>query len=334
MKILSIDTSCDDTCMCLMEDGVIIKNIISSQIALHKNWGGVVPDIAKRAHEERIESIFKQIVGKNNDIKFDVIAVTQGPGLAPALQVGINFAKSIAIKYKKKLIAVNHIEGHLLSPFVNTKIQPKYPILVLTVSGGHTMLVLIKKIGEYEIIGQTLDDAAGEALDKASKILGIEYPGGPIIEKLAKSGDSKFLKLPLPLRQHPGFDFSFSGLKTSFFYSLQREKDDFKIINLENLAASFQEAVEKHLETQLERAIKTYNPKTIFAVGGVMSNSLMRKMVRRIGKKYSLPTHFPYSKKLNTDNAAMIGYVGWQNAIRKEFVENIDNFGREPRKKL
>jgi len=328
MRIVGIDTSCDDTCVAFIENGKILKNIVSSQISLHKDWGGVVPDIAKRAHEQRIEAIFKKVVGRDT---FDAIAVTQGPGLAPALHVGIDFATKMAEKYNKKLIAVNHIEGHILSPFVNQDIKSEFPILVLTASGGHSMLVLIQEIGKYKVLGETIDDAAGEALDKAAKVLGLGYPGGPIIERLSKSGDAKFLDLPLPLRNHPGYNFSFSGLKTSFYYRLMEKDEKYKVDNLENLAASFQGAVARHLMFQTEKAIKVFKPKAIFGVGGVMCNNSMRKELRKIAKKYELPVYFPCSKKLNTDNAAMIAYVGWLKAKRGEYADKID---REPRKTL
>ena len=319
MKILAIETSCDDTCAAVLENDRILANVISSQVNLHNKWGGVVPDIAKRAHEEKIEPVIMEALVHSNfqipNSKFskknisenikdiDVIAVTQGPGLAIALGVGINKAKELAQKYGKKLVAVNHIEGHILANLVkNRKGKPErkieFPALVLTVSGGHTKIVLItnqndkfpisnfqfskKGSFKYTVVGETLDDAAGEALDKAAKMLGLGYPGGPIIERLALNGDPKWMNFPRPLSTQKNFDFSFSGLKTSFYYKIKDWSKKKIGENLSNLAASYQEAVFNSLLIKFEKAIKFYQPKTLMAGGGVVANLTFRKQLRRL----------------------------------------------------
>lgn len=322
MKVLGIDTSCDETSMAVVENGKILRNIVASQVSLHKNWGGVVPDLAKRAHEKNIDKVYQKTILGMGEI--EVVAVTIGPGLAPALRVGVEFAKKLAWETNKKLVAVNHIEGHLLSPFINRKNDFSWPIMVLSVSGKHTQIVLMEAIGKYKVLGVTLDDAAGEALDKAARVIGLGYPGGPILEKLAKNGQVGFLKLPLPLKNMVGYDFSFSGLKTSFYYQLKDWQEAKKMENKENLSASFQEAVGAHLFYQLEKAIRDYQPATLFGVGGVMSNNYMRQKMRALALKYQLQVFFPISKKLNTDNAAMIAYVGEEKWKRGEEVREIE----------
>jgi N6-L-threonylcarbamoyladenine synthase len=338
MKILAIDTSCDDTCVAVLDNDRILSSVISSQTNLHKDWGGVVPDIAKRSHQENILPVYNLALRRSHlkigDI--DVIAVTQGLGLSPCLGVGIDFAKKIAIDNKKKLIAVNHVEGHILANLLKNKNGApvrdiQFPALALTVSGGHTQLVLVHSIGKYEIIGQTLDDAAGEALDKASKLLGLGYPGGPILETLSHSGDPNFLELPLPLREKKNYNFSFSGLKTSFYYQI-RDWDDKKIAeNINNLAATFQFAVFNSLVSKFKNATLFYQPKTLLASGGVLSNLTLRSRLRSLSKKLNLPIFMPFKKELNTDNAAMIGIVAYYKAQRGEYVANISTLDRCPR---
>lgn len=341
MKILAIETSCDDTCTAVLNDDMVLSNIISSQTDLHAKWGGVVPDIAKRAHQEKIgpviEVALKRARVKLKDI--DVIAVTQGPGLAIALGVGISKAKELATKYNKKLVAVNHVEGHIMSNFLkNSQGKPErkveFPALALTVSGGHTKLVLLEQLGKYKVLGETLDDAAGEALDKAAKMMGLGYPGGPIIERLAAGGKVDFLKLPRPMTQFKNLNFSFSGLKTSFYYQIRDWPKEKLAKNLANLAATYQTAVFDTLNKKLVRAIEQTQPRTILVSGGVAANLVFRKMMRRVAKKHKLQIYFPTKKELNTDNAAMIGIVGFFKAQRNEFVENIEGLEREARLEL
>ena len=353
MMILAIETSCDDTCAAVLENDRLLGSVISSQIDLHRKWGGVVPDIAKRAHQERIdvviaEAMKKSKLSKGKELekiieegikKIDIIAVTYGPGLAIALGVGVNKAKELAKKYHKKLVAVNHIEGHLMSNLIKNK-QGKperkiiFPALNLTASGGHSKLILINNWGDYKIIGETLDDAAGEALDKAAKLLGLGYPGGPVIERIALKGNPEFLKLPRPLADKKILDFSFSGLKTSFYYQIRDWDEKMIEKNLENLAASFQEAVFDTLIRKWKIAIEKYQPKTLLASGGIMANQLLRIKLKKIAREKKLPLYLPVKKVFNTDNAAMIGVAGYVKALRNEMVIDIDKLDREARAKL
>ena len=269
----------------------------------------------------------------------DVIGVTLGPGLAIALGIGVNKAKELAVKYNKKLVAVNHIEGHIWANLLknkNGKPEKKvdFPALVLTVSGGHTKLVLIKEVGKYEVVGETLDDAAGEALDKAAKMLGLGYPGGPIIEILAKTGDVNFLDLPRPLADKKILDYSFSGLKTSFYYKIKTWPAEKIFKNINNLAATFQNAVFETLLRKYKLAIEKHQPRTLLASGGVLSNLELRKRLRKMAKEMNIPLLMPVHKNLNTDNAAMIGIVAYQKALRGEFVEDIDKLDRNPRMQI
>ncbi|MBI2309567.1 tRNA (adenosine(37)-N6)-threonylcarbamoyltransferase complex transferase subunit TsaD [Candidatus Collierbacteria bacterium] len=350
MTILSIDTSCDETAVAVTDGNRVLSNIIWSQALLHSKWGGVVPSLAKRAHQERLPWVVSKAVHDSrltiNEI--DAIAATIGPGLAIALEVGIAKAKELALKWHKPLIPVNHLEGHILSPLAWSTISNQqltinnlnFPFAALVVSGGHTELVLVKKIGEYQILVRTIDDALGEALDKAARMLGLGYPGGAVLEKLAKTGNPSTYKLPLPLlgRENQG-KFSYSGLKTAF-YRLTNEKSLTKQ-EIYDLAASFQNTSFEHLIRIVKKSVLSLratlqtgrgNPEiTDFLVGGgVASNIELRKRLRNLGKKFGLKIHFPYSKKLCTDNAAMIGLAGQWAFARgelkrtKEEIESID----------
>lgn len=341
MKILAIETSCDDTCAAVLDNDRILANIISSQVDLHQKWGGVVPDIAKRAHMERIEPVINEAL-KRAKVKIediDVIGVSLGPGLAIALGIGVNKGKELAKKYNKKIVAVNHIEGHLMANFLKNKMgkperKMEFPILGLTASGGHTKLVLIEKLGKYKVVGETLDDAAGEALDKAAKMMGLGYPGGPIIERLAQTGDINFMELPRPLADKKILDFSFSGLKTSFYYKIKDWGQERILKNVNDLAASFQNAVFDSLLRKFKLAIEKYEPKILMASGGVLANLELRKRLKKLAKEKGLTIYLPFKKELNTDNAAMIGMVTYQKALREEFVEDIDKLDRNPRLEL
>jgi len=375
MKILAIETSCDDTCAAVMEDDRVLASVVSSQVDLHKKWGGVVPNLAKRAHEDRIKTVIATALirskipnpspppsldraGENGELEtwlklIDVIAVTTGPGLAPALGVGVETAKELAKKYKKRLVEVNHIEGHLLSNWIKNKNgkperKMEFPALSLTVSGGHTKIILINQnpsptlplTGQgtdkekrfiYQVIGETLDDAAGEALDKAAKLLGLGYPGGPVVERVAMGGNKNFLTLPHPLADKKILDFSFSGLKTSFYYQIKDWPAEKINKHLGNLAASFQEAVLEHLIRKFKLAIEKYRPKMLLASGGVMANRALRKKLRALAKETGLKIYLPAKKEWNTDNAAMIGMAGYFKAMRGEYVEDIEKLDRKPR---
>ncbi len=379
MKILAIETSCDDTCAAVLDNDRVLSNVISSQTDLHAKWGGVVPDIAKRAHESRINAViaeallrskflisnFQFLKNKEEKInkiieegmkEIDVIGVTQGPGLAIALGIGVNKAKELAKKYNKKLVAVNHIEGHIWANFLkNKKGKPErnleLPALALTVSGGHTKLILINQNQQvpsykfqvtnqkqnsgqkliYTVVGETLDDAAGEALDKAAKMLGLGYPGGPIIERLARDGKTNFLELPHPLADKKILDYSFSGLKTSFYYKVKDWPKEKIYQNLNDLAATFQNAVFETLLRKYKLAIAKYQPKLLLASGGVLANSELRKRLRKLSKEVGLPIFMPSHKNLNTDNAAMTGRVTYNKAILEEYVDDVDSLDRDPR---
>ncbi len=333
MKILAIDTSCDETAAAITDGRRVLSNIIYSQVLLHKKWGGVVPSIAKRAHEERIDFVVKRALIK----KIDAIAVTQGPGLAVALEVGIKKAKELAIKFNKKIISVNHLEGHIYSAFVqnsqgNPKINFKFPYLALIISGGHTEFVIFKNHLDYQVIGQTLDDAAGEALDKAAKLLGLGYPGGPVLERLAKEvGNKDFHNFPRPMLRSNNLDFSFSGLKTSFYYFLKKSG---QTDSVKELASSFQEAVFDTLIRKTEKAIKQTGMNRLIIGGGVIANMRLRKLMRDLIKKYQGEVLFPSYKYLTGDNAAMIGVVAGFKAEKGLFTNDIDQLERIPRMSL
>ena len=338
MKILAIETSCDDTCAAVLENDCLLSNVISSQTDLHAKWGGVVPDIAKRAHMENIEPVINTALKRAHLTmeEIEIIAVTQGPGLAIALGVGVNKAKELAIKYNKKLIGVNHVEGHIFANLIKNKLgkpdrKIEFPALAMTVSGGHTKLILVEAIGKYKVVGETLDDAAGEALDKAAKMMGLGYPGGPIVERLAEMGDKNYLKLPRPLSTQKNFDYSFSGLKTSFYYQIKEWPKEKIGENLANLSATFQDAVFDSLLIKFKKATEFYKPKTLLASGGVLANMELRKRLRKLAKEMKTPIFMPMKKEFNTDNAAMIGVVGYYKALRKEFVKDKESLDRDPR---
>lgn len=345
MMILSIDTSCDETAVAVTSRRRVVANKVYSQILIHKKWGGVVPSLAKRAHEERIDWVMEETlrsVGTGLDLslqKIDHIAVTYGPGLAVALEVGIKKAKELAVKYHKKIIAVNHMEGHIYSCFAqNSAGNPKrdfvFPFLVLLVSGGHTELVIVKDHLTYEIIGETIDDACGEALDKAAKMLGLGYPGGAVIERLAETGDKKAYLFPRPLYRSKDMNFSFSGLKTAFYYALKKMSKETIVNNLNNLAASYQEAVFDSLFNKLEQSMKKTGINRIVIAGGVVANRYLRKRIRKIVKTYGGTVFFPPFARLCGDNAAMIGIAAYYKAQKGLFIDDLDRLDRVPRLRL
>lgn len=359
MLILSIDTSCDETSVAVTAGRRILANEIYSQILIHKKWGGVVPNLAKRAHEEKIDLVIDEALKKaclinknlprrairhNREVdlllkKVDYIAVTYGPGLAPALEVGIRKAKELAKKYQKKIIPIDHMEGHIYSCFGqnsrgNPPVKFNFPYLALLASGGHTQLVLFKDHLKYQILGETIDDAAGEALDKAAKLLGLGYPGGSVIERLAKKGNKDYHHFPRPMARSDKLDFSFSGLKTSFYYYFKSLSEKEKLDNLNDLAASFQEAVFDSLLIKLDQAMAKTGIKNILAGGGVVANLELRKKIRRLISKRKGSVLSPPFKSLYGDNAAMIGVVGYYKAKRVVFVNHPDKFDRIPRASL
>ncbi len=323
--ILSIETSLDDTCAAVTVGRRVISNVVSSQTSHHASWGGTVPDIAKRLHQEWLPKVVDLAMRKAGSPKLDALAVTIGPGLAPSLEQGITYCRELATKWNLRVIAVNHMEGHLLSSFATNKngkpvrnFSGCWPALGFLISGGHTELVLMKEMGVYELLGETLDDAAGEAYDKVARMLMLGYPGGPILAEMAKVGKPIY-HLPEPMTMRKDLNFSFSGLKTAARQYLEREKPELTKEFIQDFSASFQQAVFKHLMTRFRRAIDTYSPRMILLGGGVVSNIDLRNLTRSVAKEYGLPTYIPYTKKLITDNAAMIGVVASFKFARGEF---------------
>lgn len=343
MRVLAIDTSADDTCSAVVEGRRVISHVEYSQISLHEQWGGIYPSVARRAHEERIEWVVKKALTKAKLQDFsdiDAVAVTTGPGLAIALEVGINFAKQICHGYKKPFISVNHMEGHLYSSYVqNQKGQPnrepKFPTLGLLISGGHSEIVLWKGPLEYQILGETVDDAAGEAFDKASRMLGFSYPGGPIIERLAENVKNidKY-NFPRPMAKSKTLDLSFSGLKTALLYKIKSMTPTELNSERPYLASSFQEALIKSVVKKLALAIDQTNIRDITVGGGVSVNSRLRLLLRKLCREKGCNIFFPSLKYLNFDNAAMIGVVGAIRAKNDIFVEDFSTVERRPRMTL
>ncbi|MEL6190477.1 MAG: tRNA (adenosine(37)-N6)-threonylcarbamoyltransferase complex transferase subunit TsaD [Bacteroidota bacterium] len=310
--ILGIESSCDETAAAIMRDGEVLVNLVSSQID-HSKYGGVIPELASRLHQQNIVYLVQQaleeagIEGKD----LSAVAVTQGPGLLGALLVGICFSKSYAYALDVPLIGVNHMEAHILANFIQDP-KPTFPFLNLTVSGGHTQLVLVKSFFEMEIIGQTIDDAAGEAFDKAAKLLGLPYPGGPQVDKHAKEGDPS--RYSFPKADVGRFEFSFSGIKTSLLYLLRDElKDDPDFIkkNLDDLAASYQNRIVSILIEKVEDAVKEYGVTQVALAGGVSANSQLRSAFTTMCEQNGWQAFIP-SMDYCTDNAAMIAYAGYQ----------------------
>jgi N6-L-threonylcarbamoyladenine synthase len=312
MKILAIESSCDETAAAIVEDGrTVHANVISSQIVQHKKTGGVVPEVAAREHVRNIMPVLRKAF-KDSQMTWDdidAIAVTREPGLVGCVMTGRMTARSLAFAQDKPLLEVNHIHGHLYSSWLEADETPEFPILVLTVSGGHNDLVLMNGHGDYEFLGKTLDDAGGEAFDKVARMLGLGYPGGPVIEKRAKEGNPKSVRFPRAKLK--GYDFSFSGLKTAVLYYLQKNEEQMKDESFVNdIAASFQAALVDAEVKCLMRAVDEFDPKEVHLVGGCSANGYMREEIKR-----QLPgnVHFRNPAKISycTDNAAMIGAVAF-----------------------
>jgi N6-L-threonylcarbamoyladenine synthase len=321
--ILGIESSCDETAAAVVREGnEILSSVISSQIDMHRPWGGVVPELASREHLEKIDPIVNEAIAEAGITLDDVdaIAVTQGPGLIGSLMVGVCYAKALAFALDIPVVGVNHIEGHFYSViFENPPIE--YPALALIVSGGHTNIFHVPEEGKYEIVSRTRDDAAGEAFDKVAKMLGLGYPGGPIIEEIAKDGDPNAVRFPVAKISDGKPDMSFSGLKTAVArYSrengIQPLKDEEKPTQaIKDLAASFQAAVVRSLSGTLQKLALELNPRTLIVSGGVACNLALREVVESAGTKLGLPVYFP-SKHLSTDNAAMIAAAGYAHLKR------------------
>ncbi|MGV3152647.1 tRNA (adenosine(37)-N6)-threonylcarbamoyltransferase complex transferase subunit TsaD [Sarcina ventriculi] len=315
--ILAIESSCDETSAAVVVNGRdVLSNIIASQIDTHKKFGGVVPEVASRMHIEVINSVVSQalkVANKTLD-DIDAIAVTYGPGLVGALLVGLQYAKGLAYSLKKPLIGVNHIEGHISANFIEHK-DLKPPFVCLVVSGGHTFIVHVKDYGNYEIIGETRDDAAGEAYDKVARSLGLGYPGGPKIDKLSKKGNEDAIKFPRANFHDNTLDFSFSGVKSAVLNYLNKMEMKNEKINKADVAASFQKAVVGVLTDNVIKTCKIKKIDKIAIAGGVASNSALRESLIKEGKKRNINVLFP-SPILCTDNAAMIGSAAYFEFLR------------------
>lgn len=318
--ILGIESSCDDTSAAICIDGKICSNIIASQ-AVHQNYGGVIPELASRVHQQNIIPAIHQAIDvakiHKNDI--DAVAFTRGPGLLGSLLVGTSFAKSFALAKGLPLIEVNHMQAHILAHFIEEN-KPSFPFICLTVSGGHTQIVLVKDYFDMEIIGETTDDAAGEAFDKTAKLLGLSYPGGPLIDKYAQQGNKYAFKFPEP--QVDGLNFSFSGLKTSIMYFVRdrvKEDPDFLKNNLLDICASVQERIISILLNKLKKASAQYAIKTIAIAGGVSANSGLRTALNEAALTEDWKVHIPKFEYC-TDNAAMIAIAGYHKFLNKDFV--------------
>jgi len=347
MIILAIDTSCDETAAAVTEEIRILSNIIWSQASLHAKFGGVYPTLAKRMHQERIDWVIgKAITNSKTQISsLDAVAVTIGPGLAPALEVGIKYAIKLTKKYNKPLIPVNHVEGHLFSPLARPKNSQSpisnfqlptsklFPCLGLVVSGGTTQLILAKDLGKYKILANTIDDALGEALDKGARLLGLGYPGGAVLEKIArlhnvsaKQFQENTYSLPLPMlgRENEG-KFSYSGLKTALARTVSKiknQKGSLSKSDIQELASTYQDVAFSHLIRIISNTIY-HLPFTIHHLlvsGGVASNLTLRKKIRKMAKELNITPLFPYSKKLCTDNAAMIGVCAFLKTKRPSAI--------------
>lgn len=316
MLTLAIETSCDETSSAVIKDGrEVLSNIISSQIEIHRRFGGVVPEIASRKHIESINNIIQESLDEAK-VEFkdiDLISVTQGPGLVGALLVGLSTAKALAYGLNIPIVGVNHIEGHVCANYIEHKdLEP--PFTCLIVSGGHTYLVQANSYTDYELIGRTRDDAAGEAFDKVARSLGLPYPGGPFIDNLAKIGNKHAIDFPRVFLDDKTYDFSFSGLKTAVLNYLNQEKQKGNEINTEDVAASFQQAVLDVLVEKSFRLAKSRGSNKIVIAGGVAANAGLRAMMEERGHLENISIFYP-SRVLCTDNAAMIGAAGYYNFI-------------------
>jgi len=321
--ILGIESSCDDTSVAIWYKGKILANVTAGQ-DVHRQYGGVVPELASRAHQSNIIPTLEKALKTANiaENEIDAIAVTQGPGLVGSLLVGLNTAKGLSIALNKPLIGVNHLQAHIAALFIENP-EPAFPILVMLVSGGHTQLILVRNYTETEVIGTTLDDAAGEAFDKAAKLLGLPYPGGTHIEKWAQSGNPQAFSFPQATVQ--GLNMSFSGIKTALLYFLQKESKnnpDFLTENLSDICASYQQSIINYLTSKTKKAIKDFKPSSIAIAGGVSANRKLRKTFQEIAQSNGLNCIVP-SFEYCTDNAAMICMAGYY-LLENNHVSGLD----------
>ncbi len=326
ITILGIETSCDDTAAAIVEDGCILSNKIANQ-EVHKSYGGVIPELASRAHQQNIIPVIEQAIAEAGKTRKDIdaVAFTRGPGLIGALLVGSSFAKGFSSSLGIPLIDINHLHAHILSHFIvkrnENKGLPKFPFLCLLVSGGHTQIIIARDYLELEVIGRTLDDAAGEAFDKCAKLLGLPYPGGPFIDKYAKNGDPHSYSFSKPVIKN--FDFSFSGLKTGFLYFIRdkiKYDKDFISKNMNNICASIQKTIIDILLDKLVKASIETGIQQIAVAGGVSANSELRHNIINEGRKRNWNVYIP-EFEFSTDNAAMIAITGYYKYLKKQFSD-------------
>ena len=322
--ILGIESSCDDTSAAVLRNGVLLSNVTASQ-AVHEAYGGVVPELASRAHQQNVVPVVDQAIKRAGIDKHQLsaIAFTRGPGLMGSLLVGVSFAKGFARALGIPLIDVNHLQGHVMAHFIkesdDDQSAPPFPFLCLLVSGGNSQIVKVNAYNDMQVLGQTIDDAAGEAIDKCSKVMGLGYPGGPIIDKLARKGNPKAYHFAEP--HIPGMDYSFSGLKTSFLYSLRdwvKDDPDFVEHHKEDIAASLEFTIVDILMKKLKMAVKETNIKHVAVAGGVSANTGLRNAFHEYARKYHWTIYIP-KFSYTTDNAAMIGITGYYKYLDKDF---------------
>ncbi|MBQ2168147.1 MAG: tRNA (adenosine(37)-N6)-threonylcarbamoyltransferase complex transferase subunit TsaD [Prevotella sp.] len=322
--ILGIESSCDDTSAAVLRNGVLLSNVTASQ-AVHEAYGGVVPELASRAHQQNVVPVVDQAIKRAGIDKHQLsaIAFTRGPGLMGSLLVGVSFAKGFARALGIPLIDVNHLQGHVMAHFIkesdDDQSAPPFPFLCLLVSGGNSQIVKVNAYNDMQVLGQTIDDAAGEAIDKCSKVMGLGYPGGPIIDKLARKGNPKAYHFAEP--HIPGMDYSFSGLKTSFLYSLRdwvKDDPDFVEHHKEDIAASLEFTIVDILMKKLKMAVKVTNIKHVAVAGGVSANTGLRNAFHEYARKYHWTIYIP-KFSYTTDNAAMIGITGYYKYLDKDF---------------
>lgn len=323
ITILAIESSCDDTSAAVVRDGLLLSNVIASQ-SVHEEYGGVVPELASRAHQQNIVPVVDAALRRAGIDKHDLsaIAFTRGPGLLGSLLVGVSFAKGLSLGLRCPMVDVNHLHGHVLSHFIRETAAdavPEYPFLTLLISGGNSQLILVRNYNDMEILGATIDDAAGEAFDKCAKVMGLPYPGGPHIDRLAAEGDSTRFHFAKP--HIPGLDYSFSGLKTSFLYTLRdavKADPDFVKNNMPDLAASLQKTIIDILLDKLDKAVKQTGVKTVAIGGGVSANSGVRQAVADYCERHHLKAFIP-KRTYTTDNAAMVAMAGYFKFLDKQF---------------
>ena len=322
--ILGIESSCDDTSAAVLRNGVLLRNVTASQ-EVHRSYGGVVPELASRAHQQNVVPVVDQAIKRAGITKeqLSAVAFTRGPGLMGSLLVGVSFAKGFARSLEIPLIDVNHLQGHVMAHFIkesdDDNHMPPYPFICLLVSGGNSQIVKVNAYNDIEVLGQTIDDAAGEAIDKCSKVMGLGYPGGPIIDRLGKNGNPEAYKFSEP--HIPGLDYSFSGLKTSFLYNLRKwvaDDPDFVEHHKEDLSASLEYTIVDILMKKLRMAVKQTGIKHVAVAGGVSANSVLRQSFQDHAAKYGWKIYIP-KFSYTTDNAAMIGIVGYYKYLNHDF---------------